>query len=135
MLISQCGDIGGMLYYLYEMQRLWTAPVQLVAEGAKVALNNPFNPWSHTPAGRVASAAVDLVGNYTQRYGKPDWVIEATEIDGKTVPLMIETAIERTYCDLIHFKRQSKRNDPKLLICAPLSGHFATLVRGTIEAM
>ena len=124
-----------MLYYLYEMQRLWAAPVQLMAEGAKVALNNPFNPWSHTPAGRIASSAVDLVGHFTQRYGKPDWGIEATEIDGKTVPLTIETAIERTYCDLIYFKRQSKRNDPKLLICAPLSGHFATLVRGTIEAM
>ena len=124
-----------MLYYLYEMQRLWAAPVQLIAEGAKVALNNPFNPWSHTPAGRIAGSAVDLVGHFTQRYGKPDWGIEATEINGKTVPLTIETAIERTYCDLIYFKRQSKRNDPKLLICAPLSGHFATLVRGTVEAM
>ena len=86
-----------MLYYLYEMQRLWTAPVQLMAEGAKVALNNPFNPWSHTPAGRIASSAVDLVGHFTQRYGKPNWGIEATEIDDKTVPLTIETAIERTY--------------------------------------
>ena len=69
-----------MLYYLYEMQRLWAAPVQLMAEGVKVAINNPFNPWSHTPAGRIAGSAVELVGHFTQRYGKPEWNIETTSM-------------------------------------------------------
>lgn len=124
-----------MLYYLYEMQRLWAAPVQLMAEGAKVALNNPFNPWSHTPVGRIAGSAVDLVGHFTQRYGKPEWGLHSTEIDGRQVPVTIETAIERTYCELIRFRREEDRKDPKLLILAPLSGHFATLIRGTVEAM
>ena len=124
-----------MLYYLYEMQRLWAAPIQLMAEGAKVALNNPFNPLSHMPAGRIMGSAVDMVGHFTQRYGKPEWNIASTEIDGRKVAITIKTAIDRTYCDLIHFKRAAKRNDPKLLILAPLSGHFATLVRGTVEAM
>ena len=124
-----------MLYYLYEMQRLWAAPVQLMAEGVKVAINNPFNPWSHTPAGRIAGSAVELVGHFTQRYGKPEWNIETTDIDGKNVTVDIDVAVSRTYCDLIHFRRDTVRNDPKLLILAPLSGHFATLVRGTVETM
>jgi poly(3-hydroxybutyrate) depolymerase len=124
-----------MLYYLYEMQRLWAAPVQLMAEGAKVALKNPFNPLSHMPASRIMGSAVDMLGHFTQRYGKPEWNIDSTEIDGRKVDITIKTAIERTYCDLTHFKRAAKRNDPKLLILAPLSGHFATLVRGTVEAM
>ena len=117
------------------MRRLWVAPVQLMAEGAKVALNNPFDPLSHTPVDRIMGSAVDMVGHFTQRYGKPDWNIDATEIDGRKVDISIETALERTYCDLIHFKRTAKRNDPKLLILAPLFGHFATLVRDTVGAM
>ena len=124
-----------MLYYLYEMQRLWAAPVQLMAEAAKVALNNPFNPVSHTPAGKIAGSAVDMIGHFTQRYGKPEWGIDSTEIDGRTVAISIEKRIDRTYCDLLHFRREEARNDPKLLILAPLSGHYATLVRGTVEAM
>ena len=56
-------------------------------------------------------------------------------IDGKKVPVEIEVTIHRTYCDLVHFKRKTDRNDPKVLIAAPLSGHFATLLRGTVEAM
>ena len=124
-----------MLYYLYEIQRLWAAPVQLMAEGAKVAINNPLNSWSHTPAGRIAGSAVELVGHFTQRFGKPEWNIETTEIDGKHVAVDIDVAIARTYCDLIHFGRDTVRNDPKLLILAPLSGHFATLVRGTVTTM
>jgi len=124
-----------MLYYLYEMQRLWAAPVQLMAQGAKVALNNPFNPVSHTPAGKIAGSAVDMIGHFTQRYGKPEWGIDSTEIDGRKVAISIEKRIDRTYCDLLHFRREEERNDPKLLILAPLSGHYATLVRGTVEAM
>lgn len=124
-----------MLYYLYEMQRLCAAPIQLMAKVAKVALNNPFNPLSHLPAGRIMDSAVDMVAHFTQRYGKPDWNIAATEIDGRKVDISIETAIKQIYCDLIHFKRAAKCNDPKLLILAPLSGHFATLVRDTVETM
>nr|MBC8451686.1 polyhydroxyalkanoate depolymerase [Rhodospirillaceae bacterium] len=70
-----------MLYYLYEMQRLWAAPVQLMAEGAKVALNNPFNPLSHMPAGRIMGSAGDMGGHVTQRYGQPEWNIDSPELN------------------------------------------------------
>jgi len=124
-----------MLYYLHEMQRLWMAPARIWAEGTKQALRNGFNPLSHTPAGRVWGSAADVFEHLTRRYGKPDWGLETTMIDGRPVEVTEQVLIHRTYCHLLHFKREIERNDPKLLIVAPLSGHFATLLRGTVEAM
>ena len=124
-----------MLYHLYEMQRLWSAPIQLMAGTAKAALSNPFNPLSHTPAGRVASSALDMLEHFTTRFGEPEWGLHETVIDGKTVKVTEEIRMLRRYCHLVQFKREVERDDPKLLIIAPLSGHYATLVRGTVEAM
>ncbi|MEQ9560143.1 MAG: polyhydroxyalkanoate depolymerase [Rhodospirillales bacterium] len=124
-----------MLYYLHEMQRLAMAPSRAVADALKFAANNPMNAFSHTPVGKAMGSAAEIYSRMTNKYGKPDWGIDHTTIDGKTVPVEIEVMIHRTYCDLVHFKRKTNRNDPKVLIAAPLSGHFATLLRGTVEAM
>jgi len=75
----------------------------------------------------------------TRRYGKPTWDIETTTVNGKSVDVEIDIQLCTRFCDLIHFRRdlpESKnRKDPKVLIVAPLSGHYATLLRGTVEAM
>ncbi|PIW28290.1 MAG: polyhydroxyalkanoate depolymerase [Rhodospirillales bacterium CG15_BIG_FIL_POST_REV_8_21_14_020_66_15] len=124
-----------MLYYLHEVQRLAMAPSRAVADALTFAANNPMNAFSHTPVGKAMGSAAEIYSRMTHRYGKPDWSIENTVIDGKTVAVEAETMIHRTYCDLVHFKRRTARQDPKVLIVAPLSGHFATLLRGTVEAM
>ena len=82
-------------------------------------------------------SAADLFEHLTRRFGKPDWDLDTTVIDGKEVDVEYETIVHRTFCHLVHFKRKlaRKRNDPKLLIVAPLSGHYATLLRGTVEEM
>jgi poly(3-hydroxybutyrate) depolymerase len=124
-----------MLYYMHEMQRLGMAPARLFAEATKLAMRNPFNPIAATYFGRVLGSAADLFEHQTRRYGKPDWGLDSTVIDGAAVPVDIEAAIERTWCRLLHFKRDAPRDDPRLLICAPYSGHFATLLRGTVERL
>tara|TARA_R110002124_G_scaffold9429_3_gene48238 strand:+ start:39309 stop:40544 length:1236 start_codon:yes stop_codon:yes gene_type:complete len=124
-----------MLYYMHEMQRLAMAPSRAVADALKFAANNPMNAFSHTPVGKAMGSAAEIYSRMTNKYGKPEWGIDHTIIDGKKVPVEIEVTIHRTYCDLVHFKRKTDRNDPKVLIAAPLSGHFATLLRGTVEAM
>ena len=124
-----------MLYYLYEMQRLWSAPIQLMAGAAKIALANPFNPIRLTPAGRVASSVVEMISHFTQRFGEPEWGLTETVIDGRKVAITEDDVLKRRYCHLLNFKRDVERDDPKLLVVAPLSGHYATLVRGTVEAM
>lgn len=124
-----------MLYYMHEMQRLGMAPARLFAEATKRAMRNPLNPVAGTYFGRVLGSAADLFEHQTRRYGKPDWGIDSTVVDGEVVPVEIEEAIHRTWCRLLHFKRATERDDPRLLICAPYSGHFATLLRGTVERL
>ena len=124
-----------MLYYMHELQRMSMAPARFAAEATKLIMKNPFNPIASTYWGRTLGSAADVFEHQTRRYGKPDWGLDSTEIDGVPVAVEIEPAITRTWCRLLHFKRDTARNDPRLLIVAPMSGHFATLLRGTVERM
>ncbi|RMD89109.1 MAG: polyhydroxyalkanoate depolymerase [Alphaproteobacteria bacterium] len=124
------------LYSLYEWQHAAIAPLRLAIEQTQGLLRNPFNPWSHTPAGRLVAAACDLTEHVTRRYGKPRFGIESTEIDGTEVTIEEEVLARRPFGQLRHFRRDTDRpGDPRLLVVAPMSGHFATLLRGTVRAM
>ena len=110
-------------------------PARMMADAARLTIGSPFNPWAFTPFGRHIQSMADVFEQVTRRYGKPEWQIESTVIDGEEVAVEPEEIISRTYCDLVRFTRDTDRDDPKLLIVAPLSGHYATLLRGTVEAM
>ncbi|MGH6948766.1 MAG: polyhydroxyalkanoate depolymerase [Kiloniellales bacterium] len=124
-----------MLYYLNEMSRLSMAPARAMSDGLRLVLNNPFNPLSATPMARHIASAAEIFEHLTRSYGKPEWNLATTAIDGRAVAIEEEVVIKRTYCELRHFKRAVERKDPKLLIVAPLSGHYATLLRGTVETL
>lgn len=124
-----------MLYHLHEMQHMAMMPARMFAEMLSNSLKNPWNPMAHLGFARSIGSAAEVFHQMTERYGRPAWGIEQVEIDGKTVPVEIETLIRRTYCHLVHFRAGEKRKDPRLLIVAPLSGHFATLLRGTVEGL
>jgi poly(3-hydroxybutyrate) depolymerase len=74
----------------------------------------------------------------TRRYGRPEWRIDSTTVGGERVPVQIRTVWQRPFCRLLHFEREftraPRRPQPRLLIVAPMSGHYATLLRGTVEA-
>lgn len=125
-----------MLYHNYEMQRLALAPMRLLANNALRVIDLPFNPFRVTPLGRVAAAVLDSFEHTTRRFGKPRFGHETTVIDGTPVPVVEEIVDHRTWCDLKHFRREVEHsNDPRVLIVAPMSGHFATLLRGTVAAL
>jgi poly(3-hydroxybutyrate) depolymerase len=125
-----------MLYQMHQAQRLAMLPTRMIAEALRFSLRNPWNPLSHTQLGRQISSAADVFEQFTRPYGKPVWALDQTEIDGIAVTVTPEVKIQRTYGHLVHFRRDMERkDDPKLLIVAPMSGHFATLLRGTVEAM
>lgn len=124
-----------MLYYLHEMQNYALMPARALGDMMRFALTNPMNPISHTPMAKQILSATEIFERLTRQYTKPAWMLDETEIDGKKVKITVEPVITRTYCHLLHFKRDTNRKDPKLLIVAPLSGHFATLLRGTVEEM
>lgn len=124
-----------MLYQLYELQHALLTPARLAAELIRSAAANPWNPLSYTQAGRTIAAGAEVFERVTRRFGEPDWCLPSTEIDGKKVDVTEEIIVEKPFCQLLHFKRATKRKDPRVLIVAPMSGHYATLLRGTVEAL
>jgi poly(3-hydroxybutyrate) depolymerase len=135
--IPKAGKI--VLYHAYELTHAAMGPMRAAAEVSGHALRNPFFPFATTLPVRATAAACDMFINATRRYAKPEFGIVETEIAGKAVPVVQEVVLEKTFCNLLRFRRDSSpaqaRNDPKVLIVAPMSGHFATLLRGTVEAM
>ncbi len=128
-----------MLYHAYELTHATLAPLRVMSEFTQHFHSSAFNPVSYTPYGRSVAAACEVFNRVTRRYGKPHWDIESTTVKGKEVEVFIETQLCTPFCDLVHFRRDLPAGrigkDPKVLIVAPLSGHYATLLRGTVKAM
>jgi poly(3-hydroxybutyrate) depolymerase len=126
------------LYWFYEMGQAALNPSRALADMTRLSLKNPLNPLSNTTFGKTMAAAAEVFERSTRRYGKPDWRIEDTIVGGERVPVHIKTVWQRPFCNLLHFERvfdhPPRRPQPKLLIVAPMSGHYATLLRGTVEA-
>jgi len=129
---------GMFMYQLYELNHAAMQPFRAYADAVKLFYSNPLNPFSHTAWGRSVAASAELFERTTRRYGKPSFGIEKTVVDWQPVAVREEVVWKRPFCDLINFKRDvpaKHKADPKLLIVAPMSGHYATLLRGTVDAM
>jgi poly(3-hydroxybutyrate) depolymerase len=124
-----------MLYQLYDVYQASLTPARIGAELVKNTLQNPFVPASYTLAGRTMAASAEMFERATRRFGKPEFELGETRIDGKRVDVQEEDVLVKPFCTLTHFKRRTKRDDPKMLVVAPISGHHATLLRGTVEAL
>jgi poly(3-hydroxybutyrate) depolymerase len=124
-----------VLYSLVEMNRAAMAPLRLQAKAASTIWNSPANPARETQIGRSIVAAAKVFERATRYYGKPEWQLDSTDIDGRAHAVEPVTAWSSPWCQLVHFKTENVAADrPKLMIVAPLSGHYATLLRGTVEA-
>lgn len=124
-------------YHMYEMAHLAVAPARALSDATRMIMRNPLNPMSHTIFGRNLAASAELFERLTRRYGKPTFDLDSTSIDGKFVEVTEQIIWEKPFCNLIRFVRDmpaSAAPQPKLLIVAPISGHYATLLRGTVEA-
>lgn len=128
-----------MLYQMYEISHAAVAPWRQAAVAGRDMLRSPANPFSGTLGARATAAAFEMFANATKRYAKPDFEIDQTYVDGALVGVTEVIVKQLPFCNLLHFKRESSsaatRNDPPVLIVAPMSGHFATLLRGTVQAM
>jgi len=124
-----------MLYHLHEMQHAALKPWRFAASANRKLLQTPYNPFSYTQAARAMAAACEIFEDTTKRRGQPEFALDTLEIDGAPVDVIEEIVLERPFVGLRHFRRTTERQDPKLLIVAPLSGHFATLLRGTVQKM
>jgi poly(3-hydroxybutyrate) depolymerase len=124
-----------MLYTLYDWHQTALTPFRLAALAGQHIFSNPILPFADTRMVRSAAAACEMFERATRRYEKPAFGLDSTVIDGKTVGVAEEVALHDTFCRLLHFRRDVARDDPKVLLVAPMSGHFATLLRGTVAAL
>lgn len=131
-----------MLYALHEASFYASTPMRLAARAARDFWGSPLNPAANTELGRRLYAGADLFSNVTRRYGKPDWRIDSVQVNGVDVRVRPTVVWQSPWARLIQFDRDMAdmrragkfELDPAVLIVAPLSGHYATLLRGTVEA-
>jgi poly(3-hydroxybutyrate) depolymerase len=131
-----------MLYTLYEAGFYASTPWRMAALAARQFWSSPVNPAADTELGRQAYAFSDLFTNLTKRYGKPAWGIDSVVVEGQPVRVRPTEVWSTPWAKLTHFvrdmsdlRRAGKTGlEPAVLIVAPLSGHYATLLRGTVQA-
>jgi poly(3-hydroxybutyrate) depolymerase len=125
-----------LLYDAYEMQRQWLAGASTwAAIGAKM-LNNPALPLGYFGMGPMVASALEVFAHIYEERGKPEFGIESVEVGGKRHKVRETVVLEKPFGSLRHFRRTGLPKDaPRLLIVAPMSGHYATLLRGTVARM
>ena len=128
-----------MMYHAFEMTHAAISPMRAAARMGQEVFSNPLNPMTMTLGSRAMSAALEMFINVTKRYGKPAFGLDSTFVDGVETPVVEEVVWSAPFCNVLRFRRDSPaamaRNDPKVLIVAPMSGHYATLLRGTVRDM
>lgn len=126
---------GQMLYNAYEMQRSMLASASAWANFSAELLSNPANPFAYFGGGPVLGSALEVFAHASAPRGKPDFGLDRTTVDGKDVDVVEEIVLRKPFGQLKRFVRTGVTGGPKLLIVAPMSGHYATLLRGTVERM
>ena len=125
-----------MLYEAYELQRSFLAGASAWAGASSDWMTNPTNPLSRSPLTPFFASGLDVFAHASATYGKPAFGLDTTEVDGRRVKVTERIEAVHPFGQLIHFTKPAAiRNQPKLLIVAPMSGHYATLLRGTVERM
>ncbi len=124
-----------MLYSMHELSQLMVAPWSAAAGVNRNLFSHPLSPLSYAPGAREVVAGAELFLRFTRDYTKPAFGLPTTRVAGREVLITEEVVLERPFCQLRHFRREIVRDDPVLLLVAPLSGHFATLLRDTVRAL
>jgi len=124
-----------MLYNAYEMQKNWLAGASTLANIGVEMLGNPRNPFAYFGGGEVLRSGLEVFAHASAPRGKPEFGLTHTVVDGAEVAVHEEIVLRQPFGQLKRFVKQGVEGAPKLLIVAPMSGHYATLLRGTVERM
>ncbi|ESR25723.1 polyhydroxyalkanoate depolymerase [Lutibaculum baratangense] len=124
-------------YHWYEFTHAALSPARIFADATRLFYRNPLNPLSQTPLGKNLTASLEVFERVTRRYGKPEFGLDSTFTGAARVKVREEVVWERPFCRLVHFEKAlgaRAKPGPKVVVVAPMSGHYATLLRGTVEA-
>ncbi len=123
-----------MLYNTYEMQKNWLAGASAMASMSAELLQSPGHPLAYM-GGPVLASALEVFAHASAPRGKPAFGLTRTVVDGREVAVREEIVMQLPFGQLKRFVKAGVEGAPRLLIVAPMSGHFATLLRGTVERM
>ena len=124
-----------MLYDAYEVQRSMMAGASRLAGLGAGWLNNPSNPFSYSSMGPVVAAGLGVFAHASAHRGKPEFGFDTAVVGRKVVAVDEQIVLRKPFGQLKHFVKSGVKNQPPLLIVAPMSGHYATLLRGTVERL
>jgi poly(3-hydroxybutyrate) depolymerase len=132
-----------MLYQFFETQRALLSPFSEFAAASAKLYSHPLSPFTHTPMAQRLSAGLDLMHRLAKDYEKPEFDIKSVEVDGVDVAVQELVALEKPFCRLLRFKRYTDdlkvlakmKDQPTVLVVAPLSGHHSTLLRETVKQL
>jgi len=130
-----------MLYQLHEMQRSLLHPLMQWAEASSKLFTNPVSPFAHTPFSQRIAAGYELMYRLGKEYEKPEFGIKQAVVNGKQVHIDERVVEDKPFCKLLHFRKDLGEKEfkalkqPTVLLVAPLSGHHATLLRDTVQAL
>jgi poly(3-hydroxybutyrate) depolymerase len=132
-----------MAYHFHELQRRLLSPLAAGADIASRTLQHPLNPLSRLPPVRALGASHALFHRLAKRYHKQPWQIDTVLAHGATVSIAEEVIVDEPFCRLVRFARRAENaevalrleQDPRVFVCAPLSGHHSTLLRDTIQTL
>src|SRR4028119_980686 len=125
-----------MLYSAYEVQRSWLAGASQLAELSSSWLSSPANPLSYVGMSGIVAASLDVFAHAAAPRGKPAFDIFDVEVNGRLLPVREEVVDRLPFGQLKRFVKEGGPADqPRVLIVAPMSGHFATLLRGTVQRL
>src|SRR3569832_956212 len=124
-----------MLYDAYEMQRSLLAGASKLAGLGAGWRNNPANPWGYSSMGPLVAASLEVFAHAAAPRGKPEFGLDSTHVGRKTVPVHEQVLLRKPFGQLKHFDREGVSGGTPLLIVAPMSGHYATLLRGTVARL
>ncbi len=132
-----------MLYQFYEAQRALLSPFAEFAAASSKLYSHPLSPFAHTPMAPRMAAGLSLMHRLSKEYEKPEFGINSINIDGVDVAVQQQSPVVKPFCTLLRFKRftdnsamlAKMKNQPSVLVVAPLSGHHATLLRDTVRSL
>jgi poly(3-hydroxybutyrate) depolymerase len=132
-----------MLYQLYETQRALLSPFAEFASAASKLYSHPLSPFTHAPGSQRVSAGFDLLHRLTKEYEKPQFGITSVKVGNTDIAVQEQVIVQKPFCRLLRFKRytdnnavlDTMRNQPTILLVAPLSGHHSTLLRDTVRTL
>ena len=124
-----------MLYDAYEVHRSLLAGASKLAGMGAGWLNNPSNPWGYSSMGPMVAASLEVFAHASAPRGKPEFGLDSTTIGRKRVRFARRSCCASRSASSSISSAKACETGPSLLIVAPMSGHYATLLRGTVERL